>query len=202
MIYEPNNKNIGTFSNKIKREAKLMRYICEKIDNSQDIKRLLYYNTLSPLSKKSRYTKEDEVGIVQPDIDYSLIDKNIIKAPFRDDIIEEYENLMFVWSPNSDYNYADGTMFIHVILLTPQKYNIQEYGDEDRNVNIAMRVADLLDSYTIDYNDGDIYESVGSVQFKLTKRFTERLAKSNDYILYGLVFEVDFITLRSGSCGY
>lgn len=193
MRYEPNNKLVGTKSNKIYRESKILNYVCKKLDSNQDIKRFLHYNTLSPLSKKSRL--ENNVIVEQPDIVDSLIGKNIYKSSFRENMVDDTTNFIFVYSTGADYGKVMGKMNVVVNIVVPNDYNNQEYDDEDRNVNIAMRIADMLDEYTIDSTD-DIYDDVGSVKFELIRRDTERLAKSNGYICYYMLFEIDFVSMR------
>ena len=50
-----NNKYIGTFSNKLNKSSLIVAMICETINNNQDIKRLLYYQSLNPLSPLGKY---------------------------------------------------------------------------------------------------------------------------------------------------
>lgn len=193
MMYNPNNKYLGTKSNKIRREAKIIDYICRKLDSNQSIKRYLHYNTLSPLSKKAKL--DNDSIVVQNDLDISLIDENIINGSFDESIISDYRSLIFIYSPNSSFNRVVGNMDVNIDILVSKKYMNQQYGDEKRDVQLAIIIADMLDEYTI-VNDDDIFEDVGSIKFELVKKNTFRLSKSNDYTVLNLVFNIGIVTMR------
>lgn len=194
MGYDAKNSWNLTKSNKIRREAKIIDFICRKLDSSQDIKRYAHYNTISPLSSKSQDL--DGNIVVQPNVDTSLLETNIINGIFMESMTEDFRTIIFIYSPRSTFTDITGSMFINIDILVSEKYNKQKYGDEKRNIQLAMLISDIFDSYSVDSSD-DIYNDVGAIKFDLIGKEFSRVSKTNDYTAYSMKFKIDLITMRS-----
>ena len=77
-----NNKFKNTKSQFIYKSGLLSGYIANRLDNNQNVKRYLYYNTINPLGDKGLGL--DNNIISQPDITKSLLETQIFDGMFNE----------------------------------------------------------------------------------------------------------------------
>ena len=193
-----NNNLKNTKCSKVRSLGLLTSYITnEIIDKSQDIKRYLVYLTEDPLSLKGKDLSGNIV--VQKDIVESLInvnDKQILKnGMFSDNVEIESQTYCFVYDLGGTYGQGAerwNTNYIGIDVIIPDKYDTivdSETGIKiNRGYAIGITLSDLLDEMYID--DGKYSNLIGNLQFNLVSRKIERLAKTNDGIVYRWVYKV------------
>lgn len=195
-----NSKIKGTKSNKIRKVTYLKRFILEKIDENQKIKRYLRYTNKLPLAKKSQ--NYDGVLVMQPDLSESLMQncKEGEKSLFGGSFNPEMSNLktpnIYVHSHRIQSYGADSTMSFVLHILCPQTYNeLQSYGRE-RVYEIADEIVQMLDGYVID--EKEIVDVVGNLTLDFEGDFSEyRLAKSSDVIVLSIPLKIKNVGIRS-----
>ena len=188
-----NNENMKTKSNKFKKISGLCDFACRKIDESQNIKRFLKYQTKSPLSQSSIDLSGDV--IVQPDILESLEEINIFNEMFYENMISDARNYIFIYSPYSKFKGVTGMVRLNIDILTAVKYNKLKYGEETRINQIANYISDMFDGYTIE-NDF-ITEIIGSPKMEIVGDKQYRLSKTNDYKVFSIEIDIDILCGRS-----
>lgn len=211
MGLELNNFWNFTKSQKISRSAYIIDLIANKIDNNQYIKRFIRYNTINPLSKRSKnYNNET---IIQPDLNTSLknnsneikntkgeiveSNKSLYLRAFNENMTTDKQNYIFIENNHNTYSRDFATMYFRVHILTPSSF--LEIEDENSDINIARNKAiacvidDMLDQYTVDDKYSDL---VGNIQFELTDYNEERLSNSNEIIITTLAYKVNTLGCR------
>lgn len=201
-----NNKIIGTKSQKIRKISVLLKHIIDTVDNSQEVKRLMNYLTLTPLSSTGK--GYDGKIIKQPDLTHSLLkdysvngvvvyEKVLFDSMFNSDIETLTKNQIFVHSPISRINDKNNTqrIEIYIDILIAQNYEyLQNYG-EKRTYEIAGVIADLLDGIYIE--NSEIVDIVGNVKTVIDGSITtQRLSKTNNTILVRVPIVVDCMAIR------
>ena len=167
-----NNLYEGTRSQKLYRVPIIKNYIVQRINESQNVKRLCRYMTKTPLYKKGK----DYAGkfINQPDLQDSLLtptvndveaiikDAVLVPYSFTEDVLDENRLTIYVHSPRSTFNpnvaagrasyVTDSLLGKHLFMIEivyPTSYNeIEPYGQE-RAFLIACEILDLLDNLII-----------------------------------------------------
>lgn len=186
-------------SQKVRKITTLRKFIIDTIDNDQAIKRLLRYLTSTPLSKKG--VMQDGKVIQQPDLTTSLKEvtaegEKCLYTGLFDPYMEELtKNYIFVQHYQS-YVESDMTTITYLVhIIISDKYNeLKNYGQE-RNYEIADRVAQLLDAHTID--DEEIIDLVGNVRIDIKGNMTEmRLTKTKDFSLLTVPLQVRTSSMR------
>lgn len=185
MYKDLNNKLMGTHSQKLSKIVPIKNFMCKKIDEVQEIKRLCrYIDSMSPLNNRG-ITYSNEI-IDQPDLTDSLMshakrDKHltdngkervIIPYNWSTSILNERQVSIYVYHPITTFNaYASrngmssvGEHTFIVDIVYPLELNELANGEE-RALSIACLILDLFDGYTID--DEDIIQKTGNVTFEV-----------------------------------
>lgn len=195
-----NNKLTNTRSNKIRKVTILKRFILDKINENQNIKRYMRYITKLPLARKSE--DFDNNIKIQPDILTSLTEdsSNGEQCLFSGSFNPEMDNIkipyIFVHSPRSRIDATDNVIYFVIYILCPERYNrLANYGEE-RLYEIADEIVQLLDEYSIE--DNSIAKEVGNLKFEIDGSFEEfRMSKSNDVVVLAIPIKVKSTALRS-----
>lgn len=199
MSFNFNEEKRLSVSQKVRKITTLRKFIIDTIDNDQAIKRLLRYLTSTPLSKKG--VMQDGKVIQQPDLTTSLKEataegEKCLYTGLFDPYMEELtKNYIFVQHYQS-YVESDMTTITYLVhIIISDKYNeLKNYGQE-RNYEIADRVAQLLDTHTID--DEEIIDLVGNVRIDISGNMTEmRLTKTKDFSLLTVPLQVRTSSMR------
>ena len=195
-----NDKLSYTKSNKIRKVTILKRFILEKINENQNIKRYMGYVTKLPLARKSE--DYDSNIKVQPDILTSLMEDNNDgeQCLFGGSFNPEMDNIkipyIFVYSSRSKVDGINNTIYFTIYILCPERDNrLANYGEE-RIYEIADEIVQLLDEYSLENND--ISKEIGNLEFIVDGSFEEfRMSKSNDIIVLAIPVKVCNIAIRS-----
>ncbi|WP_291566974.1 MULTISPECIES: hypothetical protein [unclassified Clostridium] len=186
MATDFNNKNIGTVSNKLRKMPLLKRYIIDKIDENQDIKRLTRYPNISPLSESSLDYSGNLIN--QPDLKLTLKEDNVegdkvlFAHGFNPDMENEKKIYIFVQNYTNDFKNLIGNNKFYVHILCPECYNDLAFYGQERIYEIAIKIIDILDEHTI---EGDLQKELGMIKFEVSGTGDEgRMAKSKDVIRY------------------
>lgn len=207
MATDLNNRNINTFSPIYRRITVLKKYIIDKIDADQKIKRMMRYHSKTPTSRMGE--GYDGAIIKQPDLVGSLLkpitengvtyEEVLYNGRFNANIDTISKNQMFVYSPGSVINDEKDTqaIYFYVDILVSEKYEyLKNYGEE-RTCEIADRVAQLFNGVYI--TEKEVVDMVGNVKTIITGRSdSERLSKTNDIILFRIPIVVNCLSMRHG----
>lgn len=167
-------------SMKLKNIISIKNKIVGMIDNSQDIKRYLVYLSDCPLAKRAKL--ENGEMIEQPNIEESLIDKNIIPYQDYDKVISTNKALILVHLSSGDLSdsvIGKNVLTIDIICPTKENMNVGEIGEE-RIATIADLITDLIDE-----------EKAGAGAITITGYEQYRIAKTPDYIGMTLFLNVE-----------
>lgn len=194
-----NEKILGTKVKKFSYIPPMLKYICEKVDNNQNIKRYMRYATPLPLSLRSEtYDKKLKE---QPDLNQSLlIDSNEgIRCLYncfaldQDDYTTPY---IFIYPSNSN-EIVTGTarcVFTVVIIINAKYEQLKNYG-ELRSFMIAEEIAKCIDEIAIENSDS-VYPDIGNVRFHIPPIFSyTRLTKSSSTL------QLTFNIVTTYNCG-
>lgn len=198
--------SIKTVSNKLRYLAPISKYIMDTIDSDREIKRLMRWVTLAPLSKRSedyngkvvsQYdlvdslmspTKEGNVKIEGNDIAES--NKCLFSGLFDPNMINIKIPKIFVTAKGIDSGRDINNMIFSInILVSDEQNNLKSYGQE-RIFELAIRICDLFDGTTID--NEEVIKSTGDVEFNLSKKAIIKniLGKSQQIYLIPIQLEV------------
>lgn len=217
MYKDINNSLLGTYSRKLTKIVPIKNYMCKKIDEVQEIKRLCrYINSLSPLDEKG-ITYADTI-IDQPDLKDSLMEvakrdkhlsengkeKVIIPYNWSTSILNERQMNIYVYHPIttfSPYAARNGSSIIGehtfvVDIVYPLEMNALIDGNE-RALSIACYILDMFDDCEID--DPETVEKVGNLKFEIKEDsiIDDRLG-STRYGCLSIPFRVATIGKRKG----
>lgn len=136
-------------SMKFRNTTSIRNTIMDKINENQDIKRLIYYNTIAPLSN---FSSDIEGTIIkQPDVDIDFImeDKRI-HSSFSKETLKETETHIFVRRLESKLDdQAIGRNTITIDIFVPVKFSELEDRSNDREGLICAKIINLLDGQNI-----------------------------------------------------
>ncbi|MGL5328839.1 MAG: hypothetical protein ACRDD7_06195 [Peptostreptococcaceae bacterium] len=186
-----NNKNIGKVGSKIRKIGLLSNYFTTMIDKNQEIKRLLSYNTLNPLSSKGK--GYDGTIKSQPDITHSLENDLIFDGLYDDSIKDSENNNIFIYVQDGKYKGAVGSLIVVVSILVFQPYN-KLSSDAKRNAEIAHRIENLFDNVWVE--DKDYVDDLGNLKPELMSYNYGRLSNTSKSTLTTMVFKVDTTTMK------
>lgn len=209
-----NNKYMSKQSQKLRRVVPIKKYIIEKIDDNQNIKRLCRYMTTTPLLNKGK--TYDGKMIEQPDLVESLksdsaesgvatIGKQVIYPyPFTEDVIERDRVTIYVYSPRTtinpsavsggrNFNDYTGKHLFHIQVVFPLEYEEIEPYAEERSMSIACEIADMIDDL---YIEGDAREIVGDIQFKIMGEITSQRLSTSGYAIMTIPVWTEMFTMR------
>ena len=181
-----NERHLNNSSEKLKKCNMLIDYVHTKLTESQEVKRLIYYNTQNPLDKKG-IDFNNEI-IEQPDLTKEDVKDLIVMMPFNPDMVEKLTQAIYINIPfGSFYNYGQGNILkFDIDILSPEEYSLTVNGL--RYFEIGYYVANMLDGMYI--TDDRYVEYLGNLKFDLESLNTYRLSKTNTKIWLHLVFEV------------
>lgn len=210
-----NNRYVSTKSQKFRRIVPIKRYMIDKIDNNQNIKRLCRYMTTTPLLNRGK-TYNGKM-IAQPDLIESLkfdaenekgeaiISKRVIYPhQFTEDVVDRDRVTIYVYSPRTTINLREvmvgrdhqditGQHLFNISIVYPLEYEEIEPYAEERSMAIACEIADMLDDLFI---EGETREIVGDIQFKIKGEIlTQRLATSG-YAITTIPIWTEMFTMR------
>lgn len=193
--------NEVTYSQKFRRITAMRKYMIDKIDEDQYIKRLMRYFTTTPLAKRG-VTYDGKI-IEQPDLKTTLKDDTeegeicLFTGIFDPDMETIYKNYIFIqhYDTYTYDNVMQKTNF-SIYVLVDDKYNsLKNYGEE-RLYEIADRIAQLLDNHTIE--NMEIVDDIGNVKFQIKGRISEmRLTKTKTITLLTIPIEVSNSVMRA-----
>lgn len=193
--------NYKNLSNKIRKVSLLTSHIIDKIDGNQNIKRLLFYNTINPLAIKG--VEYDKDIINQPDITRSLYydetkenKSYIVNGTFDIDMKDELENCLYIHCYSGRFRDNMGVLKIAVNILVPKQYEFLASKGDTRSNLIAQEVANLFDNINLNNNNCEIVDELGNLEFELVDYDSGRLSKTNTMILTTLIFDVNIATIR------
>ncbi len=211
-----NNRHMGTVSQKLKRVVPIKNYIAKKIDDSQEIKRLARYMTVTPLMAKGK--SYDGKMIVQEDLTDSLMgyaendkgasirDQVLYNYAFNEDVLEEKRLTIYVHSPRSTFNLNmannnsyrgvddyTGRHIFFVEVVYPIMYNeIQPFGNE-RAMSIACEIANLFDNLSIE----EELEGVGFCELNIEGEVLDARLSTSGYMCVMIPIATTVFTRRT-----
>lgn len=201
-MYQPNNKNLNTKSNRLSKVTPVWKFILDTIDNCQEIKRLCRYITKTPLINVG--TEYNGSIIKQPNLRLTLTESNtegdkvLFDASFNPDVLTESNNVQIFLSPY-DIRHKDNTTgvmhFMLNIVCDEGCNSLVSYGDK-RIFQIANYICDLLDGYVLD-DTNDVVEDVGNLKIEISGSVSYgRVSKTNNNVVLSMPVKVDFISRR------
>lgn len=197
-----NDKNIGKKCQFIKKCGLLSGYIADRIDNNQNIKRYLKYQTRNPLGQVG--ISLDNKKVPQPDITESLIDSDyIMNGMFDEDMSSIVRNQLYIHVYNGNKSdMVSGQVNIAINILIDKKFEYLANKFELRTYAIADEIENMFSDVYIDKDnsDNDIIKDLGNLKFNLNKNsFTYgRLSKSNNIVLFTLILTTNINPIRIG----
>lgn len=183
-----NNKYLNTVSSKLKKVSMLLEYTHEKIIENQEIKRLVYYNTKNPLSKKG--LKYDNTKIDQPDLTEEDVEDLITLLPFNPDMDITLSNGIFLNAPKAIFG-SSNIMYIDVNIISASEYF--EISNGLRLYEIANRISNIFDELYI--TDESYIEELGNLKFSLEDVESGRLSKDGNMLYTSLRFSINLVPL-------
>lgn len=183
-----NNKYLNTVSSKLKKVSMLLEYTHEKIIENQEIKRLVYYNTKNPLSKKG--LKYDNTKTDQPDLTEEDVEDLITLLPFNPDMDITLSNGIFLNAPKAIFG-SSNIMYIDVNIISASEYF--EISNGLRLYEIANRIANIFDELYI--TDESYIEELGNLKFSLEDVESGRLSKDGNMLYASLRFSINLVPL-------
>ena len=184
-----NNKFKNTKSQFIYKSGLLSGYVAHRLDNNQNIKRYLYYQTLNPLGDEG--LKLNSEIIQQPNITESLLDKNIFDSMFNESMEELHESQIYIHTYKGRSDGEWGEIYIAINILIPLTYEkLANFGDK-RSFAIATEIADMFQDICVAKDNADKYliEKLGNLKFKIIQFDNGRLSKPNNVLVNTLIFQ-------------
>lgn len=181
-----NNKYLNTVSSKLKKVSMLLQYTHEKIIENQEIKRLVYYNTKNPLSKKG--LKYDNIKIDQPDLTEEDVEDLITLLPFNPDMDITLSNGIFLNAPKAIFG-SSNIMYIDVNIISASEYF--EISNGLRLYEIANRISNIFDELYV--TDESYIEELGNLKFILEDIESGRLSKDGNMLYASLRFSIQLM---------
>ena len=179
MTYLVNRYTAGD-SKKISRQATITRYLCEQIDEDQEIRRLCRYITLDPLADYA-VDYGDNV-IMQPDLNDSLLGKVrtdkvsqgcegriLYSTMFNGKVIESMHPLIYVYCDEVSFyserggSSAIGTMLFYVDIIYDLR--TEELIDwQHRSWTIGQIIMQMFDNVPV--TDPEYVDTIGNISFR------------------------------------
>ena len=184
-----NNKYLNTVSSKLKKVSMLLEYTHEKIIENQEIKRLVYYNTKNPLSKKG--LKYDNTKIDQPDLTEEDVKDLITLLPFNPDMKIDSCSFIFLNTPSATFSNGYNVIYLDIYIVSPAEYF--EITTGLRLYEIANRISNIFDELYI--TDESYIEELGNLKFSLEDVESGRLSKYGNMLYTSLRFSINLVPL-------
>lgn len=196
MAVDVNDRYKGTKSQFIRKAGILSAYIVTLLDNNQNIKRYLYYDTQNPLGENG--LEKDGDIIPQPNIEKSLIDDYIFDSLFNEDMEDTHRSQIYVHTHRGDVDGEFGDVLITVNILVPLTIlHLSNFG-EKRTFCIGNEVENMFQNKYIGKNPrlGYLVDELGNLRWKVIKFENTRLSKTNNIAVLTLVLRTNISTLR------
>lgn len=182
-----NNKYLNTVSSKLKKVSMLLQYTHKKIIENQEIKRLVYYNTKNPLSKKG--LKYDNIKVDQPDLTEEDVKDLITLLPFNPDMKIDLCSFIFLNTPSATFSNGDNVIYLDINIVSPAEYF--EITTGLRLYEISHKIANIFDGLYID--DEDYIEELGNLKFILDDIAVNRLSNNSSMLWSSMRFSIQLI---------
>lgn len=182
-----NNKYLNTVSSKLKKVSMLLQYTHEKIIENQEIKRLVYYNTKNPLSKKGLTYSNQKVD--QPDLTEDDVKDLITLLPFNPDMKIDLCSFIFLNTPSATFSNGDNVIYLDINIVSPAEYF--EITTGLRLYEISHKIANIFDGLYID--DEDYIEELGNLKFILDDIAVNRLSNNSSMLWSSMRFSIQLI---------
>ena len=191
-----NNKFRNTKSQFIYKSGLLSGYIANRLDNNQNVKRYLYYNTINPLGDKGLGL--DNNIISQPDITKSLLETQIFDGMFNEYMEELHQSQIYIHTYKGQNIDDWGNVYIAVNILIPKLYEKLSNFGEKRSFAIASEIEDMFQDICVarDNTEEFLIDKLGNVKFKIVQFDNGRLSKTNNIITNTVVIKVGVSTTR------
>ena len=182
-----NNKYTNTVSSKLKKISMLLRYTHEKIIENQEIKRLVYYSSQNPLSKKG--LKYDNTKVDQPDLIEEDVKDLITLLPFNPDMKIDLCSFIFLNTPSATFSNGDNVIYLDINIVSPAEYF--EITTGLRLYEISNKIANIFDGLYID--DEDYIEELGNLKFVLDDVAVNRLSNNSSMLWSSMRFSIQLM---------
>ena len=191
-----NNKFKNTKSQFIYKSGLLSGYIANRLDNNQNVKRYLYYNTINPLGDKGLGL--DNNIISQPNITKSLLETQIFDGMFNEYMEELHQSQIYIHTYKGRTSEDWGEIYIAVNILVPKLYEKLSNFGEKRSFAIASEIEDMFQDICVarDNTEEFLIDKLGNVKFKIVQFDNGRLSKTNNIITNTVVIKVGVSTTR------
>lgn len=173
-MYNALNEGKGKISNKLYNCSMAIKYLHNKIINNQEIRRLMYYNTKSPLANRS--IGYDGIKVDQVDVTEEQVKNIITDFPFSPEMDLDEKSKIFINLPTANFNNGS-ELFVYIHIIAPIDYYHIDLGY--RPFEIAQRIINEIDCKYLEGEYGDIGNGL---EFKVLNVYTERLTKKQNYI--------------------
>lgn len=184
-----NGKYQNTKSQFIYKSGLLSAYVANRIDGCQNIKRYLCYHTVNPLGSKGLELDNDIIE--QPNIDESLLDKNIFDSMFNEYMAELHENQIYVHTFRGRTNDDWGEIYIEINVLVPLTFERLANFGEKRSFAIASEIEDLFQNISVASDNADdfLIDKLGNLRFKVVQFDNNRLSKTNNIVVNTIILK-------------
>lgn len=182
-----NNKYLNTVSSKLKKVSMILQYTHEKIIENQEIKRLVYYSSQNPLSKKG--LKYDNTKVDQPDLIEEDVKDLITLLPFNPDMKIGLCSFIFLNTPSATFSNGDNVIYLDINIVSPAEYF--EITTGLRLYEISNKIANIFDGLYID--DEDYIEELGNLKFVLDDVAVNRLSNNSSMLWSSMRFSIQLM---------
>lgn len=182
-----NNKYLNTVSSKLKKVSMILQYTHEKIIENQEIKRLVYYSSQNPLSKKG--LKYDNTKVDQPDLIEEDVKDLITLLPFNPDMKIDLCSFIFLNTPSATFSNGDNVIYLDINIVSPAEYF--EITTGLRLYEISNKIANIFDGLYID--DEDYIEELGNLKFVLDDVAVNRLSNNSSMLWSSMRFSIQLM---------
>ena len=191
-----NNKFKNTKSQFIYKSGLLSDYIAHRLDNNQNVKRYLYYNTINPLGDKGLGL--DGKIITQSDVEKSLLETQIFDGMFNEYMEELHQSQIYIHTYKGRTSEDWGEIYIAVNILVPKLYEKLSNFGEKRSFAIASEIEDMFQDMCVARDNAEefLIDKLGNIKFKVVQFDNSRLSKTNNIIMNTIIIRVGISTTR------
>lgn len=182
-----NNKYLNTVSSKLKKVSMLLQYTHEKIIENQEIKRLVYYSSRNPLSKRGILYNGEKID--QPDLTEEDVKDLITLLPFNPDMKIDLCSFIFLNTPSATFSNGDNVIYLDINIVSPAEYF--EITTGLRLYEISHKIANIFDGLYID--DEDYIEELGNLKFVLDDIAVNRLSNNSNMLWSSMRFSIQLM---------
>ena len=182
-----NNKYLNTVSSKLKKVSMILQYTHEKIIENQEIKRLIYYSSQNPLSKKG--LKYDNTKIDQPDLTEEDVKDLITLLPFNPDMKIDLCSFIFLNTPSATFSNGDNVIYLDINIVSPAEYF--EITTGLRLYEISHKIANIFDELYV--TDESYIEELGNLKFVLDDVAVNRLSNNSSMLWSSMRFSIQLM---------